>query len=68
MEARERSDGWFPRRARETSEEVVFARRGSDLDASATSREALCARRFVRRFGPIFGAAKDGDVFGWISF
>ena len=42
--ARERSDGWFPRRARETSEEVVFARRGSDLDASATSREALCAR------------------------
>ena len=35
----ERSDGWFPRRARERA--VVFARRGSDLDASATSRETL---------------------------
>ncbi len=42
--ARERSDGWFPRRARETSEEVIFARRGNDLDARATSRDALCAR------------------------
>ena len=42
--ARERSDGWFPRRARETSEEVVFTRRGNDLDARATSRDALCAR------------------------
>ena len=42
--ARERSDGWCPRRARETSEEVVFARRGNDLDARATSRDALCAR------------------------
>ena len=42
--ARERSDGWCPRRARETSEEVVFTRRGNDLDARATSREGVCAR------------------------
>ena len=55
-------------RARNERGSSFYATRERFGRARDVARRALRAMICVRRFGPIFGAAKDGDVFGWISF